>query len=127
MAPTDLCTLVVSARMAGTACSAGVLPGSPATRPVENCTVFPSALRKLPVARYSWYACAGIRPPRIGPTCVGGSSFAGPSAPHRPAYSDGVNVMPPTGLRGPLTCENSELERSSDVMVASGAGLAHTD
>ena len=50
-APIDLATVVVAARMDGTAFIADVLPGSPAFRPVENCTVRPSGLTKFAVAR----------------------------------------------------------------------------
>jgi hypothetical protein len=44
VAPIDFATAVVVERIEGTAFSAGVPPGSPAFRPVENCTVRPSGL-----------------------------------------------------------------------------------
>src|ERR1700733_5188275 len=52
VAPTDLATDVVSARIEGTAFIADVVPASPALRLVENCTVRPSLVGYLGVARH---------------------------------------------------------------------------
>ena len=47
-------TAAASARTAGMAFMAAVVDGSPALRPVSNCTVRPSGLMYRAVARYSW-------------------------------------------------------------------------
>ncbi len=78
VAPTVAATRLISARMAGTACRAGVPPGSPAFRPTENCTVRPSALMKLAVARYSWYARAVTCAFSVPGAGTAGSAPAGP-------------------------------------------------
>src|ERR1700743_3136649 len=114
---------VTASRMPGTAFIAPVVLGSPALRPTRYCTVRPSALTYVDVARYAWYSAAGTCTVAGG---TGGNAWAGPSWACSCANGAGVSGAR-FGFTGPTTAVNCPDAASFCWADARTCGSLHAD